>query len=438
MMEAGGEPLVRAHRAVCELLEADLTACPDAEVLDRWRELERLRNRLAAVEHVFVAEVERRGLPTDAGAVSTAAFVRGLLRVEPGEAKARVAAAHAAGPRRSLVGERLEPAFPLVAAAQRAGDVSPAHARVITRTIQALPDAALDRADGVEADLVGHAEDFDPLQLAKIAIRVAAWLDPDGLLADHAYRERHRELGLHVRADGSGVLRGDLTAQTTERLQCVFDALAAPRPAEDGTPDTRTAGQRRHDALLDLTEMAQLTNQLPTAGGVSSTLILTTTRAGWQAGEGLARTGHGALVPNREAQRWIGGDTRVLSVQLTEPATPVKPGTGEIARDPAIAGMSSLQRTFTERQRLALIARDRGCSFPGCDRPPQWCQAHHVIAWQDGGSTSIDNGTLLCGHHHRSFERLGWACQMSDGTPQWFPPTWLDPQRQPRTNHAHV
>ena len=58
-------------------------------------------------------------------------------------------------------------------------------------------------------------------------------------------------------------------------------------------------------------------------------------------------------------------------------------------------------RLHTEAQRLALAIRDRGCTADGCERAPGWCHAHHDQPWSTGGSTSLDNGRLLCGHHHR-------------------------------------
>src|SRR5690242_6034514 len=92
-----------------------------------------------------------------------------------------------------------------------------------------------------------------------------------------------------------------------------------------------------------------------------------------------------------------------------------------------IEAYSSTQRCFSEHQRLALTARDRGCTFPGCDRPPGWCQTHHVIEYRTGGATTVDNGVLLCGHHHRSFEQAGWTVEISNGQPWWTPPRWIDP-----------
>lgn len=51
------------------------------------------------------------------------------------------------------------------------------------------------------------------------------------------------------------------------------------------------------------------------------------------------------------------------------------------------------KRIATRGQTLALIARDGGCTFPGCDKPPEWCQRHHIVAWADGGTTDPNNLT---------------------------------------------
>jgi hypothetical protein len=48
----------------------------------------------------------------------------------------------------------------------------------------------------------------------------------------------------------------------------------------------------------------------------------------------------------------------------------------------------------------ALWVRDKACTFPGCGRPPGWCDSHHVRHWIDGGETSLTNMALLCAHHH--------------------------------------
>ena len=58
------------------------------------------------------------------------------------------------------------------------------------------------------------------------------------------------------------------------------------------------------------------------------------------------------------------------------------------------------KRLVTPGLLAALWARDKACTYPGCGRPPLWCDAHHVQHWADGGTTCLTNLTLLCGHHH--------------------------------------
>jgi hypothetical protein len=65
-------------------------------------------------------------------------------------------------------------------------------------------------------------------------------------------------------------------------------------------------------------------------------------------------------------------------------------------------------RLFPEPLRRAITARDRHCRFPGCDRPPRWCDIHHIIHWTRGGTTSVDNGILLCRFHHTLVHEVGW------------------------------
>ena len=103
----------------------------------------------------------------------------------------------------------------------------------------------------------------------------------------------------------------------------------------------------------------------------------------------------------------------------------------------SIEGYSSVQRLFTEPQRLAMMARDRGCAFHDCDAPPGHCDAHHMTEFQQTGHTRVDDGALLCGTHHDSFEKQGWTGTMIDGVPHWTPPTWIDPDQVPRRNTRH-
>lgn len=110
-----------------------------------------------------------------------------------------------------------------------------------------------------------------------------------------------------------------------------------------------------------------------------------------------------------------------------------------IVLDPAgaVLDVGRDYRTATPAQFAALIARDGGCAFPGCTRPSAWCIAHHVRHWIDGGETNLDNLVLLCGYHHRVVHHNGWDVVISadDRLPTFYPPRWIDPDREPRRNN---
>ena len=88
-------------------------------------------------------------------------------------------------------------------------------------------------------------------------------------------------------------------------------------------------------------------------------------------------------------------------------------------------------RFATRTQMAVLAARDQGCTFPDCDAPAEWCEAHHILAYASGGQTEIDNLTLVCPFHHRWFERTGWGSLFLRGFPAWKPPKSIDPRQRP-------
>ena len=227
---------------------------------------------------------------------------------------------------------------------------------------------------------------------------------------------------MHTRPDGSGRASIELTPAGVAITQAWLDALSAPVPAADGEPDRRTGGQRRYDAFEDIGRRALRGGELPDCGGTPATLLLTLTLDQLESRLGIATTSHGGLISVPEALR-LAGEAEIIPVVLTD--------TG------GVLAHGRSRRVASSGQRLALAARDRGCSFPSCDRPPAWTQAHHVIPWQDGGPTDLDNLTLVCGFHHREFAKRGWACRITDGVPHWIPPAWLDRDQRPRRNTAH-
>jgi hypothetical protein len=430
--------LDRLDAALDELRGHDVVALDASTLGVAFQRLETHSRRRDSMEHGLVAEIDTRRIGVEAGYRSTAGYLRGLSNIAPSDAKRRVQAAENLAPRRTLTGELLPVVFPAVAAAQADGLLSGAHARPIATCVDKLPDAvAADYDRVIERDLVEHAKVLDPRQLAAAAHRIAYLHDQDGVLADEAYREKHRALTIAQRVDGSAHIEGELTAPCAEALLTLLDSLAAPRPEADGVKDPRTAGERNHDALLDGLNRLLVDGGLPATGGIRATILLTMTeeqlgqrtleevedQARHRPDPQLVRTGHGALISLAMALK-IAVDAQVIPIVFR--------GAKEIA------AYGDTHRLATRGQRLALIARDQGCSFPGCAIPPAWCQTHHVTDFQLTRRTSVDDLTLLCGYHHRIFERLGWTCEMINGFPHWTPPPWIDPDRVPRRNTAHV
>jgi hypothetical protein len=146
---------------------------------------------------------------------------------------------------------------------------------VIVTTMDAIPaeveHAALGRgeqlAEQVEQTLVAQARRLDPRQLGQVGTRLLACLDPDGAPPREDELQRRRRLDLHTRADGTGLLHGELSPETAAVWTTILNALSRPVPEAEQLPDPRTAAQRRHDALLDAGQRLLRAGDLPDAGG---------------------------------------------------------------------------------------------------------------------------------------------------------------------------
>ena len=401
-----------------------LSSLSSHELVELKRTTSVLARRLAAVDLSVIAELDGRGVASEFNCTSTAALLTQLVRLDPGEATSQVRAAQRLTPRPSVTGAVIEPEYPVLADAVAVGAVSLRHASVVSATMESLPDAALDAAGRAwcEEFLTERAQEFEPATLRKIARRLVDTIDPDDTLADAAYRDRRRGLTVSQRADGSAHVDGELTPLCAEALLTCLDAAAKPAPADDGERDPRSAAQRRHDGLHDSLLVALRAGQLPASGGVSTTILISMTAEQAESRSGLAVTGHGALISVPVALA-LAGDAQLQTVVLSKVG--------------AIEAYSSAQRLFTAAQRLAMAVRDGGCSVPGCTVPAAWCQAHHIVEYIRDGPTTVSNGTLVCGDHHRYFEQRGWRCTMIDGAPHWIPPPWIDPAQRPRRNTAH-
>jgi hypothetical protein len=82
------------------------------------------------------------------------------------------------------------------------------------------------------------------------------------------------------------------------------------------------------------------------------------------------------------------------------------------------------RRLASPAQRKALAIRDGGCTFPGCEHPAMWTDAHHVTAWEHGGRTDLDQLVSLCRRHHGIAHRAGWVLTLGDdGWTRWTTPS---------------
>lgn len=396
--------------AVDQLLELSVVELSDDGALTLRRDIEVELRRMAAFDHKLVAEIDARGVAFDRGRKNTATLLAVLLRIDPGEAKQRVVAAKQHAWRTGISGEPLPPIYPHVAEAVASGSISRVHARIVTDTIDALPgDVQVQRGTEIERALVADAQRFEPKHLRLIGRRYVETYDQDGRLASDEDRERRRFLDVHQHADGtvSGTFHAD--AVTGEALMTVLDAASRPLPADDGVTTT----------IVVLMTPEQVERTRDAAGPPTEHLAKGRPRGPT---DELVRTGHGALLNLKEVGSLLGG-AQFFPVVL-----------GSLR---SVEAYVSTHRLFTRGQRLAVIARDRGCSFPGCTASPAWCEGHHVVDFAAGGPNTVDNGTLLCGAHHRDFARLGYRCVMVAGVPHWIAPTWLDPGQTPVRNTAH-
>ncbi|HSV66883.1 MAG TPA: DUF222 domain-containing protein [Mycobacteriales bacterium] len=404
--------------------DARLWGLSDAQVGDVLvRAYQQLARITGTILLPAIREAESRGLAQAHDAPSMTAWLSDTLRMRPGEAARllRLAAV-------------LDRDLPQVATALADGAVSLDHAQVIANAVQALPaEASAETRVLAEEELIRHSGTFDPAEVALLGRRVLDVVDPDHndeLLRRQAEREAaeaYARRDLRITPAGPGLKRicGFLDAEGAETLRVALDPLAAPRPADPatGVRDERTPGQRRADALVGICEGALRGGELPDNGGERPTLVVTMDYDKLVAATGVGLLDSGEVLSAGQVRR-IACDARVIPAVLG--------GTSQVL------DLGRDTRLFTGAARRAIILRDRGCVFPGCDRPYQWCQVHHCIHWADGGKTDQNNGVLLCSHHHHAVHHNGWDVRIAaDGFPEFLPPRAKDPERKPIRHHRH-
>ena len=349
---------------------------------------ERGRNRSALVDHRVVREVEARRLPETLTQPSVAGVLSWGLRISRGEAARRVRAAAGVGERVSMTGEPLGPVRPALAAVQREGLASPEQVDLCLRALSTVDHRGFDPADldAAEKLLAQFATTFPPAELRTLAAQVVDRIDPDGTRPQEELNTDRRHLAFRQTRDGMWTVEGRLTGQVGAKLRAVLGPLAKPRletiTLDDGRvieqPDARHHGQRTHDALEEVCDRLLRSGTLPDTGGIPATVIVTIDESDLTAQQKWGMTSDGTTL-SAATVRDLADEAEVYPTVITP--------TGVVLR------MGRRRRLASPAQTVALIARDRGCSFPGCDRPPEWCERHHVIAWADGGPTDLDKHT---------------------------------------------
>ena len=437
--------LSAVDEAISALGEANLWSLSDQELLGLRIAQEATLARLHAQVLAATREVEARGAAVAVGAPSTALWLRGRCGLHYGAAKREVALA-----------VELDSTLPVLRAALAAGEVSVEHARVVAEGIRALPGAvdAATRARG-EAHLVAEAKQRNVAALGKLAARLLHVLDPDGaarLERDEAQREVNEDFTLIHRHDGGRGLRGQLTDEDGAFIDAALDVLAAPRPAQDGTPDPRPAGKRRADALMDLVRIALKAPEMPEAGGEPVTITVITRPEHLHADNQSGTATQTDAAHGEGSGPGCGGCDPAEQAAQRSPAATLEDGTPLSAETTrrlscdawlvaaildahgAVLDIGRRSRIVPAPMRRAVIVRDGGCAFPGCGRPARWCQAHHIWHWSKGGPTALDNLVLLCAHHHNVVHHHGWQVHLDPNRlPVFTPPPWVDPDQTPRT-----
>ncbi|MEC3952367.1 DUF222 domain-containing protein [Nocardia sp. CDC153] len=465
------------------VLHGKLKARTDIDAVEFMRDLEICKRQLAALDSALVIEIAERDLPRKAGVKDVVPFLRQTLGLSRYDAAMRVKIAGACGEFLGADGTPRPVTLAATANAFEAGVISRDHVRGIVDIMTHLPaDVPAPARVEIEALLVEHCVTGHPDDLPKIGREILARLDPEGTVISDADRRRRRGITIsRPGVDGMSKIEGWLTPELRALLDAIFAKLARPGMCNLDDADTeilaatakveskvleaaarrdrRDAGQRTHDALFALVTALQPVTETaaPEAGvdaaaaagaagvvtakagkpvklgkhrGLPVEVVVTMSLADLEKGAGVATTASGGHLSINEALKLAKNSRPVLAV-LDKDEIPLYLAHGE--------------RLASSGQRLALIARDRGCTHPGCDVPASMCAAHHVIDWAKGGPTDLNNLALVCDHHHAMVNdsENGWQTVMlgkdsaHPGRVGWIAPAALDPSHTPHVNDKH-
>jgi hypothetical protein len=376
--------------ALDDLRSHELRFLDAGEIASDLDEIERAMRVLEAERARRLVEFERRGAHADDGFLSISAWLVARHRVAPSTATRRVRVA------RSLE------AMPQAAEAFAGGEISDASVGLLASARESFPHEYA----RCEEALLQAARTLPVSGLRSV---VDYWRQAQDLAqAERDEDERFERRNLSVSPSLQGMVRvdGDLDPETGQALMTALRAVMDADARVHAGPDLRRAGQRRADALGQICRSWMDSSRRPMILGERPHVVVTVDLEALEGRVGRSELQDAGPVTPETARR-LACDARVSRV-ITDGATrPLELGRSTRVVPPAL--------------RRAVAVRDGGCRFPGCGRPPGWCDAHHVRHWADGGETSLDNLVLLCRPHHRAIHR-GFGIDMVDGVPVFIRP----------------
>jgi hypothetical protein len=383
---AGWGPAREALTAGADLLgQVDLDLLSERELEGLLGEIQQLADRLSWFRTVATGTLRARrrrraGPGREAGADrDTQRFLTDQLRLPPSEAK-----------KLGRTSDQLRGA-PQTSAAFERGELGPDHAAVITETLRDLHGPVRDQ---LEAELTELASRTHPVALGRAARRRLAELDQDAAVKGEDRRHARRYARITPTADGMVAIHALLAGVPAEAAMTALHAFTAPdRPGAVGTREQRAA-----DALGDIFLAALQTGEAPTQHGVRPQVNITVDLDDLQKDTGAGELDWTGPLPISELRRWL-HDAHIRGLVLDPDTRIPVTVTGKRPNIPAHLWAS-------------LCVRDRGCRYPGCDRPPAWCDAAHVIPIDRGGPTHLSGLVLLCRQHHRQIDRT-WTITIS-------------------------
>ena len=395
-MEAGdvGPAAVHPLEAMTSALEAATT---DAMGAAAWtlspRQLTELLPRLARVERqlgaarlALLAEADRHQVGDPLGYAETAGWWAAVTRATKPAARRQVKLA------RRLDADEHEP----TRTAALAGAVSTDQASVIIKAVEDLPTDLTDPALRTKAEnhLIEFAANLDPKQLAVAGRKILDVEAPE--IAEQALarlleaEEAQAEATSHfsIRPDGHGSMIGKFKVPLLAGriLEKHVEALAAPKHQNTlTTQGTIPKPWRWGTAFTEYLE-TRPASSIPNTGGIAATVLVTMsleTMMGSLQAAGLLDTGE--LISPGQARRLLAGAEIIPAV---------------LGTNSEVLDIGRGRRLHTKAQRIAIALRDKTCIVQDCDRGPAHAHFHHLTPWSQGGTTSVQNGAMICAPHH--------------------------------------